>query len=377
MMLYLDHAATTTIRPEAIAALNDSYQRFDRNASGLHEESRKAKNALEESRERAAGLLGISSPHGIIFTGSGTEADNLAVMGTALASDRDAVVVSSIEHKAVLNTAHALERFGFRVTEVPATSSGVLELPLGDRAVDDRVGVVSIMLVNNEIGTIQPVAEAARQIQNLDPDVVIHTDAVQAFNSQNVTLKSTGADLLSLASHKIGGPKGVGLLALRPGIRIEPVIHGGGQEAGRRAGTYNVAGIVAMVAAMEAADTDRQGFNNRTGAERDAFESAVVAGHLGARVTGARAPRVPHISHVRFPGVLAETLLIRLDQAGIAASAGSACQSGAVEPSHVLRAIGFTDKESAECIRFSFGWDTPQGEGWRAARSVLEVLGQL
>jgi cysteine desulfurase len=376
-MLYLDHAATTTIRPEALAALNDGYMRLDRNASGLHEDSRRAKNALEEARERAAELIGVDNPQGIVFTGSGTEADNLAVMGGALASSRDTVVVSSIEHKAVLNTARALKRFGFLVREIPVTPSGVLQLPLDDSAVDDRVGVVSIMVANNEIGTIQPVAEAAGLIHDLDPDALVHTDAVQAFNSQNVTLDATGADLLSLASHKIGGPKGVGLLALRSGVRIDPVIHGGGQEAGRRAGTYNVAGIVAMVAAMEAAAADRQGFIGRTGAERDTFESAVVAGFSGARVTGARVPRVPHISHVRFPGVLAETLLIRLDQAGIAASAGSACQSGAVEPSHVLTALGFTDKHSAECIRFSFGWDTPQGEGWRAARSVLEVLERI
>lgn len=376
-MLYLDHAATTTMRPEALAALNDGYERFDRNASGLHEDSRRAKNALEEARERAAGLIGVGNPQGIIFTGSGTEADNLAVMGGALASGRDTVVVSSIEHKAVLNTARALKRFGFHVREIPVSSTGVLCLPLDNLAIDDRVGIVSIMVANNEIGTIQPVAEAAALVRDLDPDALIHTDAVQAFNSQNVTLDSTGADLVSLASHKVGGPKGVGLLALRSGVRIDPVIHGGGQEAGRRAGTYNVAGIVAMVAAMEAAAADRQGFVERTGAERDAFESALVAGFSGARATGARVPRVPHISHVRFPGVLAETLLIRLDQAGIAASAGSACQSGAVEPSHVLTSLGFTDKESAECIRFSFGWDTPQGEGWRAARGVLEVLGRI
>ncbi len=377
MTLYLDHAATTTIRPEALAALNDGLGRFDRNASGLHAEARRAKNALEESRERAAGLLGVDSPHDIIFTASGTESDNLAVMGVALASGRDSVVVSSIEHKAVLEGAYALERFGFRVAELPVTPNGIVELPVDPPVVHGSVGIVSVMLANNEIGTIQPISDIANQVRDLDPNVLIHTDAVQAFNSQTVTLAATGADLLSLASHKIGGPKGVGLLALRSGVRIDPIIHGGGQEAGRRAGTHNVAGIVAMVAAMEAAHADRQGFLHRTAAERDAFESAVVAGHSGARVTALTSQRLPHISQIRFPDLLAETLLIRLDQAGIAVAAGSACQSGAVEPSHVLKAIGFTDTESAECIRFSFGWDTPQGEGWRAARSVLEVLGRL
>jgi len=375
--MYLDHAATTTIRPAALAALEDAHERLDRNASGLHTESRRAKDALEESRERAATLVGADRPHDLIFTGSGTEADNLAVIGAALASGRNAVAVSSIEHKAVLEAANSLLRFGFRIGELPVGSDGVVTLPVETSIGDGSVGVVSVMLVNNELGTIQPVSEIARGLRNLDPGVVIHTDAVQAFNSQDVTLEATGADLLSLASHKIGGPKGVGLLALRPGVRVDPIIHGGGQEAGRRAGTYNVAGIVAMVAAMEAAHHDRQGFVDRTSAERDTFESAVVAGFSGARVTAAASRRVPHISHVLFPGVLAETLLIRLDQVGLAAAAGSACHSGAVEPSHVLRSIGFTDEEAGQCIRFSFGWDTPQGEGWRAARCVLDVLSQI
>ena len=374
--MYLDHAASTTIRPEALAALDEAYTRFDRNASGLHEESRRAKNALEEARERAAALVG-ARPSDVIFTGSGTEADNLAVIGAALASGRNRIVVSSIEHDAVLRAAYSLERFGFRVDELPVSSNGVVRVPVDLQVHDDRAGIVSVMMANNEIGTIEPVADLATTVRDRDPGVLIHTDAVQAFNSQDVTLGASGADLLSLASHKIGGPKGVGMLALRPGVQIDPVIHGGGQEAGRRSGTYNVAGIVSMVAAMEAAHADRQGFTDRTAAERDAFESAVTAGYRGSVVTAATTRRLPHISHIRFPGVLAETLLIRLDQVGIAAAAGSACQSGAVDPSHVLKAIGFDDTEAGQCIRFSFGWDTPQGEGWRAARSVLDVLASL
>ncbi len=378
-MMYLDHVASTTIRPEAIAALDDAHKRLDRNASGLHEESRRAKNALEESRERAAVLVGARTSD-VIFTGSGTEADNLAVIGAALASGRNSLVVSSIEHDAVLRAAHSLERFGFNTTELPASSDGVISVP-ADVAEDgddvDPVGIVSVMLANNEIGTIQPVSEIAGVMRERNPGVLVHTDAVQGFNSEEVTLDATDADLLSLASHKVGGPKGVGLLALRPGVRIDPIIHGGGQEAGRRSGTYNVAGIVAMVAAMEAAHADRKAFVNRTSAERDAFEAAVTAGFRGASVTAANSARLPHISHIRFSGILAETLLIRLDQAGVAAAAGSACQSGAVDPSHVLKAIGFTDEASGQCVRFSFGWDSPQGQGWRAARSVLDVLGQL
>jgi cysteine desulfurase len=376
MTMYLDHVASTTIRPEAIAALEDAYVRFDRNASGLHEESRRAKNALEESRERAAVLIGAQVSD-VIFTGSGTEADNLAVIGGALASGRDTIIVSSIEHDAVLQAAHSLDRFGFNTIELPATSGGLIPVPSDVPNDEGPVGIVSVMLANNEIGTIQPVSEIAAAMRDRHPGVLVHTDAVQAFNSQDVTLDATDTDLLSLASHKVGGPKGVGLLALRPRVRIDPIIHGGGQEAGRRSGTYNVAGIVAMVAAMEAAHADREAFVDRTSAERNTFESAVIAGFQGARVTAAGSKRLPHISHIRFPGLLAETLLIRLDQAGVAAAAGSACQSGAVDPSHVLKAIGFSDEASGQCVRFSFGWDTPQGEGWRAARAVLDVAGQL
>lgn len=377
MTMYLDHAATTTIRPVALEALEDAYVRFDRNASGLHTEARRAKNALEEARERAASLLGTESPHDIIFTGSGTEADNLGVIGAALGSDRKAVAVSAIEHKAVLNAAQSLTRFGYTLDTIPVSSSGVVPVDGVVAGMGPQPAVISVMAANNEIGAIQPVREIAEAARRASPGVVVHTDAVQAFNSHDVTLETTGADLISLSSHKFGGPKGVGLLAVRQGVPIEPMIHGGGQEAGRRAGTYNVAGIVAMVTAMESAAQDRTGFGERTLAERDALESAVVAGFPGATVTARRTDRLPHISHIRFPGVLAEDLLIRLDLAGIAAAAGSACQSGAVEPSHVLSAIGFTDEAAGECIRFSFGWDTNQGEGWRAARAVLEVLADL
>ncbi|GMQ93630.1 MAG: cysteine desulfurase family protein [Acidimicrobiia bacterium] len=377
MTIYLDHAATTTIRPVALEALDDAIARFDRNASGQHAESRLAKNALEEAREQAATLLGTERPHDIVFTGSGTESDNLAIIGASLGAEGKAIAVSEVEHKAVLKAAFSLERFGYTVERIPVSPAGLVAVDLPGMADRSQLTVLSVMLANNEIGTIQPVREIAANARLSHPGVVIHTDAVQAFNSHEVTLAATGADLISLASHKFGGPKGVGLLAIGPGVRIEPIIHGGGQEAGRRAGTHNVAGIIAMVTAMEAAASDRDAFSERTSAERATFESALTAGFPGAAVTAGRSERLPHISHIRFPGVLAETLLIRLDQVGIAAAAGSACQSGAVEPSHVLKAIGFTDEASGECIRFSFGWDTPQGEGWRAARLVLDVLGEL
>lgn len=377
MTMYLDHAATTTMRPVAWQAFETASLGFDRNASGQHAEARTAKNALEEARERAAAVLGMERPHDIVFTGSGTESDNLAVIGASLASDRRVVAVSAIEHDAVLNAARSLERFDYRIELLPVSFSGVVDLDALGAVAALKPAVVSVMAANNEVGVIQPVAHIAETVRRVDREAIIHTDAVQAFNSEEVTLSETGADLISLSSHKFGGPKGVGLLAVRQGVPLEPIIHGGGQEAGRRAGTYNVAGIVAMVAAMESAAADRTSFNERTREERDAFESVVVAGHRGAEITALNSERLPHISHIRFPGVLAETLLIRLDQEGIAAAAGSACQSGAVEPSHVLTAMHFSDVAAGECIRFSFGWDTPQGEGWSAACSVLDILGAL
>lgn len=377
MSMYIDHAATTTIRPESLAAMDDAYERFDRNASGLHEAARAAKNALEDARERAAELLDADSPHDIIFTGSGTEADNQAIIGAALAADGTTIAVSAIEHKAVLKAARSLERFGYSVETIPVSHSGVVEWSGADIEDPSQLAVVSVMVANNELGTVQPVAQIARAARSANPNVVVHVDAAQAFSSQQVTFPTTTADMISLASHKFGGPKGVGLLALRAGTQVEPILHGGGQEAGRRSGTYNVAGIVAMVVAMEAAAADRQSFVQRTSAERNSFESAVLAGFPDATATGSSAERLPHISHIHFAGVTAETLLIRLDQAGLAAAAGSACQSGAVEPSHVLKAIGMSDTETKECVRFSFGWDTPQGEGWRAARTVLDVLAEI
>lgn len=377
MTIYLDHAATTSIRPEALEALDEAYRLYDRNASGLHSEARRAKNALEEARERAAFLLGTERPHDIVFTGSGTESDNLAVIGASLASDRRAVVVSSFEHPAVMEAARSLERFGFAVDELPVTRAGVIDQGEIEGCLDSPPAVVSVMYANNEIGTIQPIAEISARIRAIDPDVVIHSDAVQAFNSESVRLDTLGVDLITLASHKVGGPKGVGILAVGSGVIIEPVIHGGGHEAGRRAGTYNVAGIVAMVAAMEAVAADREGFRDRTGTERETFESIILDGWHRANVTAADSDRLPHISHIRFPGMLAETLLIRLDQTGLAAAAGSACQSGAVEPSYMLKAMGFSDVASGECVRFSFGWDTPTGEGSRAAHMVLDALANL
>lgn len=375
--LYLDHAATTVVRPSVVDAVSEAMGRANANASGLHAQARAAKNALEDARERAAGILGASRPLDVIFTSGGTEADNLAVVGAALRSDRHEVVVSAVEHEAVLRSAESLERFGYKVRTVPVDSSCVVDESAVASVVGSDTAIVSVMAANNEIGTVQPVRSVAEAVKSIDPSVVVHTDAVQAFVSEPITFASTGVDMISLAAHKFGGPKGVGLLAVASGVQLDPVIHGGGQEVGRRSGTYNVAGIVGMVTAMIDVEAERDVFRRDVGAERDEFERRLLAGWPAAVVSGRDALRMVQHSHVHFPDVLAETLLIRLDQAGIAAAAGSACQSGAVEPSHVLLAMGFDTKAAGECVRFTFGWDTEPGVGRDAAERVLGVLREI
>ncbi len=342
------------------------------NPSGLHAVSRRAKNALEDARERVAALLGASHPFEIVFTGGGTEADNLGVAGPALAAGRTGeVVTTAVEHEAVLETAGFLERLGHRVTIVGVGSGGAVDPDEVAAACGPLTSVVSVMAANNETGILQPVARVADAVRSASPEALVHTDAVQAFVSEDVTVEALGADLISLASHKVGGPKGVGLLYVRDGIRLEPVLHGGGQESGRRSGTHDVAGIVGMVAALEAAAADRGRFRGEVAEARRRFEEQARA-RLGAVVTGAAEPRLVQHSHLRLPGRRAESMVIRLDRAGVAVSAGSACQSGAVEISHVLRAMGFGRSAASECLRVSFGWTTRPSDGDRAAAALVE-----
>jgi len=374
MTIYLDHAATTSIRPEAVDATSAAIATGNGNASGAHRVARSAKNLLEDARERAAAIVGASRPDEIVFTSGGTESDNLAIVGASLGAARTTIVVSSIEHKAVLEPARGLARFGRSVIEVPCDTHGVVDPVAVRRAVGPDTGVVSVMAANNEVGVIQPIGAIVRAVREKAPGAVIHTDAVQAFVGGSIDVVDLDVDLLTLAAHKFGGPKGVGLLYVRTGVDLEPLITGGGQEAGRRPGTSNVAGVAGMIAAMEAADADRDRFAVIVGGERDSFEAAITQRYPDAVVTARRVPRLPHFSHLRLPGVRAESLLIRLDAHGVYAAAGSACQSGAVEPSHVLTAMGMSDTEARSCLRFTMGWDTGPGDGERSAAAVGAVV---
>lgn len=378
LMLYLDHAATTRVRPETREAMAPYLDDVFGNPSGIHGVSRDAKNALETAREEAAELLGAAHPLEIVFTGGGTEADNLAVVGSALAGGRrGGVVTTAVEHEAVLESVDFLERLGCRIHRAGVDRSGGLDVAGLASHVDRETAVVSVMAANNETGVVFPLQEIGVAVRSAAPNVLFHTDAVQAFITEEITVAATGTDMISVAGHKFGGPKGVGLLYVSREIVLEPVIHGGGQELGRRSGTHNVAAIVGMVAAMKATVAERAATRARINRIRDEFESELGALIPDIQVTGTGRQRLVQHSHFRIPGVEAETMLIRLDQEGLAAAAGSACNSGAVQVSHVLSAMGMTRQEAAECVRFTFGWSTEPDAGPRAARLVAGVTGEL
>ncbi|NQV07023.1 cysteine desulfurase [bacterium] len=377
-MLYLDHAATTPIRPETRVAMEPFLADGHGNPGGMHAVARAAKSALEDARERVAAAIGARHPLEVVFTGGGTESDNLAVAGAALgAGRRGGVVFSAIEHEAVRETAGFLGRLGCPVVEVPVDSDGLVDPDRVAASCDRDTAVVSVMAANNEVGVIQPVAEIAAAVREMSPSISVHSDAVQALVSEPVSIDDLGVDMLTISGHKLGGPPGVGALWVRDGLVLEPVLHGGGQEGGRRSGTPAVAPIVGLAAAVEAAVADRARFRRDVAAARDGFEQALAGLVPDAIVTASTVGRLVQHSHIRVPGVLAENLLINLDQQGLAAAAGSACHSGAVQASPVLRAMGWDDRAARECVRFTFGWTSDPGDGARAAARLVRALDGL
>jgi cysteine desulfurase len=358
--IYLDHAATTTARPEVVAAmvplLGAGY-----NPSSLHAEGRAARAAVDAAREAVARVLG-AVPREIVFTGSGSEADGLAIAGAARArADRGRhVVTTAIEHHAVLHAVDALEREGWRITRLPVDARGLVDPDAFVAALTPATTLASVMLANNEIGVVQPIAQLARIAR--ERGVLFHTDAVQAAGWLALDVDELGVDLLALSAHKFHGPKGVGMLYVRRGTPLEPVIAGGGQEHGLRAGTENVAGIAGFATALALAEADRPAAAARVAGLRDRLEAAIVATIPDAVVNGAGAPRLPGILSVAFADVPSDALLIRLDLEGVAASAGSACAAGSLEPSHVVAALGVDPRCRLGVIRFSLGRGTTDAE---------------
>ena len=369
-LAYLDHAATTPLRPEALDAMLPFLTEHFGNPSGSHAVSRAARAAVDEARVTVATALGCGAGE-VVFTGGGTEADNLALAGV-VARRGGSVVCSAVEHHAVLHTTRSL---GGRVVGVDAT--GVVDLDALAAALDADVAVVSVMLANNEVGTVQPLADVARVMGRAAPRAVLHTDAVQAFPWLDVATLAAPAALVAVSAHKFGGPKGVGALVVRAGTEVEPLLHGGGQERDRRSGTHNVAGIVGMAAAMAATVADRDAVNARVAALRDRLADGLLAAVPGAVETGHRSGRVAGNCHMRFPGIESEALLVLLDDAGLCASAGSACASGALEPSHVLAAMGVPREEALASLRLSLGVTTTDDEVDLALKTIPEAVARL
>ena len=364
-LLYFDHAANTPVRPEAVAALTRVLGEGAGNASSSHGPGRRARAELEEARERVAEALG-ASPKEIYFTSGGTESDNLSILGRWRA-DGGGVVLSAIEHSAVREPAAAAAREGARVTTLGVDEQGRVDLGALEEALAERPAVVSVMWGNNEIGTLQPVAEVAKRCAGAG--VVFHTDAVQAPGHVPVRVDAVPCDLLSLSAHKFGGPTGVGVLYVRGATELTPLVGGGGQERGLRTGTSNVAGAAALAAALEAAVRDRPRDAPRLAALRDRLEARLVA-EAGVHVIGGEADRLPHVLSAGFDGIPADVLVASLDMAGLAVSSGSACHSGTGAPSHVLVALGLSFDA---VVRFSLGWTTTEEEVDRCADVFLEV----
>jgi len=371
--IYADHAATTPLRAEAREAMLPYLGAVPTNASSLHAEGRYARAALDGARAKVARLLGARA-RDVIFTGGGSEADNLAVMGAARARKFPGahIVTAATEHPAVLRACEELAAESFAVTVLPVDAAGRLSVERFAAALRPDTVLASVMFANNELGTLQPIAELARAARARG--VTFHTDAVQAGALVPLDVDVLGVDLLSLSGHKVYGPQGVGVLYARPGMRLTPLALGGGQENGLRSGTENVAAAVGFASALELAVAEQPLESARLTALRDRFEATVLGRVAGSRVNAASAPRLPNVSSIAFAGVLAAELLIALDLAGAAVSAGSACASGAHEGSHVLAALDVPSWVKAGTLRFSFGKLTGEQDVERLARMVEDVV---
>lgn len=372
-MIYLDHAATAPVRREALEAMWPYLTGAFGNPSSSHALGDEAARALAWAREQVAALVG-ARPGDVVFTSGGTEADNLALKGIPLASPRGRhVVVSAVEHEAVLESARALERLhGFEVDVVPVDAGGTV-LPDALAAVlREDTALVSVQLANNEVGTVQPIAELAALARAAGASM--HTDAVQAAGWLPLSLDALGVDALSLAGHKVGAPKGTGALVVRGRIPLEPVLHGGGQERGRRSGTENVAGAVAFATALRLAEDERADASARVAALSDALIARVLASVPGARLSGDPVHRLPGSVSLLFPGASGEAVLLELERDGVLSSSGSACAVGRDEPSHVLTAMGVPAELAQTSVRFTLGRETTADELEIAADATVRAV---
>jgi cysteine desulfurase len=349
MSVYLDHAATTPMFDAAIDAMNTSLRKLG-NPSSLHTEGRSTRKDVEDAREKIAKAIGCQASE-VIFTGSGTEANNAAVKGLYWHSDKKVILISSIEHHAVMDPAHWLaEHEGAEIVEIPVTATGVIDIDWLKAVIEERrseIALISVMHSNNETGVIQPIADVVK----IAGDIPVHCDAVQSFTKIPLSFKELGLFAMTISGHKVGGPLGIGALILRRAVEIPPLLHGGGQERDIRSGTLNAPSIVALAAAVEADLYDA----NKVEALRASFEAGVTALRPDAVINGKGADRLPGISNITFPGTQSDSLLLLMDSEKVSCSTGAACTAGVHRPSHVLMAMGLTDVVSQSSLRFSFG----------------------
>lgn len=370
--VYLDHSATTPVHPEVVKTINHYLTEAWGNPSSIHSFGREARKGLEEAREKVAALMG-ANPEEIVFTSGGTEADNMAVIGGAYAREKDGkhLITSQIEHHAVLDAFKYLEKQGFEVTYLPVDEDGLVRVEDLRNAIRDDTILISIMHVNNEIGTIQPIEEIGAIAR--EKGILFHVDAVQSYGKIPVDVNKLNADMLTASSHKIYGPKGVGCLYIRKGVRIPSYTHGGGQEKKRRPGTENVPGIVGFGKAAEIAAQELEGEMKRLAALRDKLIKGIEERIPEIRVNGHRTKRLPGNANISFRYIEGESLLLSLDMKGIAASSGSACTSGSLDPSHVLLAIGLPHEIAHGSLRMTLGRDNTEED----IDYVLEVLPEI
>ena len=377
-LIYMDHAATTPVRPEVLDAMLPYFSANFGNPSGIYTLAQESRKAIDAARETVAETLDARMSE-IVFTSGGTESDNTAIRGAALAlaSTGRHIITTSIEHHAVLHTCHALEQYGFDVTYLPVDAAGLIDPDDIGRAIDDETTLVSVMYANNEIGVVEPISEIADVVKSearrRGRTIVMHTDAVQAAGYLDLSAKSLGVDMLSLSAHKFQGPKGAGVLYMRRGTPFEAQQTGGGQERQRRSGTENVPIIVGMAKALRLAESERSDTVARVKSLRDRIVEAMLERLDGVRLNGHPARRLPNNVNLSFDRVEGEPILLGLDLAGISASSGSACSSASLEPSHVLTALGLTAEQAQGSLRLTLGNDNTE-EDVDYLLDVLPVL---
>lgn len=375
-MIYMDHSATSPVDPEVFEAMKPYFTDSFGNASTLYSLGREGKKAMESAREEVASIIG-AEPKEIIFTSGGTESDNIAILGAAykLKKKGNHIITSDIEHPAVDETCRYLEKNGFTVTYLPVYEDGIVKVKDLEDAITDKTILITIMHANNEIGTIQPITEIGRIAH--ENNIYFHTDAVQTVGKIPVNVKELNVDMLSLSAHKLYGPKGIGALYLRQGVRIEPIMHGGGHEKGIRPGTENVPGIVGLGKACSIAKENLQMDAQKLTSLREMLIDNVLAENEDSYLNGHRTKRLPNNANFRFTGIEGESLILHLDAKGIATSTGSACSSIKLEPSHVLMAIGLKEVEAHGSLRISLGHENTEEDIKYTITAIKEVVEKL